>query len=1093
MRQQRVVQLWMFFFFSSLVPQCIYGQTQAITEANRQGAVWKANTIYNVAKGAKYEQFALLAYANYCFEVDPNTKAEAVKAVIRKANAEIVIANKQDSDPLTTLYAAAANLGRIVGSSDPAYQRLAKELLQLRPVLRIGKIPFSDVRTNSHLTWEFGEAVLARSLELGRANSHYNNLLSESFASVVTVPPTSSVQEIIMANPDFKRDTPSLKLAQGSQPSTQDILDAFKLETQRIIAGIRKNRLLLAKLNERLASTSGVPAGKKDKKSAQKEHDDNDAVDESEVLIDGGRGSVSLLSTFAKLSGNAELSHQIEVVGGGALDVLQSIAKYNNTISKMSSLAQAASVVSVMATFVGAFVAIAELSSGPDNSSSVLSEQIQLLSQQIAQLSEDMHARFDRLEQGMTAAFNALNENVRELFVLQQQVFLEVGKARQDLRLVEARLEELQERLDTLRVQNEQFLRAFADREFQHELADCLEHDNFYPGIAMSAEKFGACRLEFAQHGTTASKDILSTGFVADYDPENIATRIEERPITENLNYLAGLAESAFGESDMRSLSGNVASLREWSLATEAYIQLGLAHPNYISAAVISATAAMSQVGEQLQQVAGKARSASLFRKLVANYRSKVQEFQLALQALERQYEKDYVKGYDLTLGPKQKTNYEFRAQGANFLESCFTQAVEKGWTAPNMTLAMPAKMTWLVPQWYASAEDMELGALAVCFYTKPFSSEESEKNRVLELGFGSTQIYGIRLTATPAVKVVGWFRTRSQTKAIQVFEKTFTLAPVWWATIEEKTGQLKPPFWPRTGVTFGPTSEQLLSSNWEAGEKLKEKLEAIVATAERGKSYDRSPYAKDDAAVQKVVSEYLNEHGRRLYNGIADGTFERDSIQRLSRRVDGARAALLAFTMLASSSGASQTDTVRAMFFGKERLPGSRDLLLSYHFAVSQGELQQNRLAAELEEHGYQMNCRSFIQAMRRRDTHVAQLYVQAGIASRLGEADRSWTLNELQRLPDSRTARQLATAFRVKANTEHRQGLRLAYAGEENRRLVAERLQAFETLVPQILAGSSQEPVQIPEIQYEMHRLEFFRDWGASLPNVSDRTLSH
>ena len=63
-------------------------------------------------------------------------------------------------------------------------------------------------------------------------------------------------------------------------------------------------------------------------------------------------------------------------------------------------------------------------------------------------------------------------------------------------------------------------------------------------------------------------------------DEQAVADNLTQRPLTENLNYVAALASERLGKRELREYVGNIASL-SGKAGAEAYISLTVNHPEF--------------------------------------------------------------------------------------------------------------------------------------------------------------------------------------------------------------------------------------------------------------------------------------------------------------------------------------------------------------------------------------------------------------------------------------------------------------------------------------------------------------------------------
>lgn len=994
------------FFLSYSTRGTDLPQIISIDADTTRRAAWQANALYSVSSRRSYEDFLLLGWAVQTYNSDPNADPNETLKFLNKVRDYYEVRHKETTEgyrvpegPVEGIQSALTIAGTLGGLKGKAYVELGKEVLKVgvksyealvRDSSRVDAQRFEAA--NQDLAWDFGKKYTGQALLLAAINNNFKTVLDTYFGDQnrFNALSTDTSDTIRQKNPTFAVATDIANVArdqQGLKVAVDDLKKTFVATTNLLARGVEANRLALQQMDARQRSLVAYLI----KRDVDQRNAEN-AIEQRQLTINGARAAVYLLATFAQLGGNARLARDITVVGNSAIQISEAINNYSRSVNRFGTFGQAASSAILMSNFLSAGLAIANLGSEKEDNDQLIMQQLVAISRQISQLAQDMHSRFDRIEQTLSLAFRAVTDNFRELALLQSETLQQVMIARRDINDIETQLADLRTQLELMQSQTNQSLRVGFDREFRKELLSCLDHEKFYDASAMTLEAYQTCQLEFTLHATDTARDYLSTGGQrGSVDDATLASSLLERPPYDNLNLLAQIGSSMFDDRELSGFVGKTANLTEWLIGAEAYLAMASRYPNLTNQVSRESVDKIITAGEELNGLVGALRGADIYSKLVRNYRNKLNDLSKLISEKETDYRKTYIGGYDLWAGVGQTSKHTFRALDGATIPSCIDRAPPQGWIAPNMALSTPVNLRTALPVIFATAEDLEIGALDVCFEILEFSQQNSRRERELHFGFGSFKNYADKLLINPSVRIEIGFRFKQTAELLPLFVETVAFdSPVHWASEDVGDGSYAPVL---KGPRYDSQNQQkgmmeapkTISDNWTAGAGLQGKANGDFQLTKVAGRVEK----KTSGLITETLSKKFLQAERGFYLGLADKSLDQNSFNMATRALDGSKVAIEAFTVASLGTEIEEDDALRALLFGKERLLGADEILQEFRFATEPVQVRQKQISSALEQDGFIFSCQTFFEQIALRNKAVVVRFIQGGIEQIMSDFD--------------------------------------------------------------------------------------------------------
>jgi hypothetical protein len=547
---------------------------------------------------------------------------------------------------------------------------------------------------------------------------------------------------------------------------------------------------------------------------------------DNEQFIPKMEASLHLLTTLAGIV-KPELASKIEAVGKAGLFVYKAIDQFSQAANLAARAGKVLSSLSIginLATnLLSAASLIASLIpglSGPSPEQLIL-EQLQQLRQQVEELREEMHKRFDRIEAMLGTVLETLTQGLKD-------VREDIARAREELRVVTFQLALMEQVLLRIEPKTRDYLATLGAREQWRQVRACLERERQHD-LPLSLREFVDCTDRLVAAGTRDSKDQLEVG-----DPLTGAqlgneklfavamSQLADGGFSRNVAKLQTAARFKFGLLG-RFGEGALANPLEWAMAANAYEQLLTKHPEFARYVSPDGCEQFLRVGREWQDALqslstiksdGAMKSNEDFHKhLWAYYSEQAKHFRETIKDRIAKYQNEKVRGFDLWAGAKQavpagasggfsltevliSSMEEVKKIEGNFNPARASRRDPSDWKltpSPN-ELADASSARKVIDPAILNAHQVGLGTLSVS-YSNPFWADAASRpapNRLDE-----DRVYG-----KAAIHLNGTITFKEGGKTYPVFSETVAATEEYNYGIVAYEVSIKPEFKP---IVFRP------------------------------------------------------------------------------------------------------------------------------------------------------------------------------------------------------------------------------------------------------------------------------------------------
>lgn len=366
------------------------------------------------------------------------------------------------------------------------------------------------------------------------------------------------------------------------------------------------------------------------------------AKEKAEKTAEQFKKAQSAIDAASTLMGKLDpvLAKQFKTMTSSYLEIVKSVNTWLEAVAGKGTLDKifSFSTATMAGNVIGAVMNIVSLfgESQPTPEQQIL-EQIGKLRQQVNQLRQEMHARFDRIDAQLNVIFTTMQQRF-------DQVDVQLGVINGNVRDVQRSLIELDLRLSQFERNNFELLNVLGRRPLLDAINAGLDYQRI-TGTSMPFQpEFVGFERTFHTWGTVHAFDPLNTGpSQRDYSDAALYHELTTYPLDTNLNYLNGWL-AAHGRTPIAS--GMLASPRDWLLASRAYTQLGAEWPQHMGRIDAAELTKLTAVGQQLEQAIGNITAPSsvtpagesYFDVVAALYNSKMAQLNTGLQQIESTY-----------------------------------------------------------------------------------------------------------------------------------------------------------------------------------------------------------------------------------------------------------------------------------------------------------------------------------------------------------------------------------------------------------------------------------------------------------------------
>lgn len=273
---------------------------------------------------------------------------------------------------------------------------------------------------------------------------------------------------------------------------------------------------------------------------------------------------------------NFKEGKEIVTAGGAALQIWESVDAFRITsdalaLRKASAFEKFSNGLDMVSGITGGVLTVVSMfkksKSSPEQA---IMKYLAILGQMFQTLRNEMHERFDRVDQGINQIIETLADNFFK-------IDFGLGIIRGDIGQIQGSILAVHTQLDRLTRYFLEWQLASSKDDFLDAVDDCLGYRK-RTGQDMTQEKFNQCELAFYGWAFRNSTDQIWSGPLSrEYDDSGLIEAMNDFPLSVNINYFSRYPERSFG---LHNLSfSTLANPVEWQNGAQAYINLISAWP----------------------------------------------------------------------------------------------------------------------------------------------------------------------------------------------------------------------------------------------------------------------------------------------------------------------------------------------------------------------------------------------------------------------------------------------------------------------------------------------------------------------------------
>lgn len=751
--------------------------------------------------------------------------------------------------------------------------------------------------------------IFAQARDCAKQNPELAGAIGEFFGEGLNAGILDDAKKIIEGNPDlpFPTEISGRINADGTLTISLDELKALsEAEFEKVHASIDDIQETLVEIDKQQDVI--VDYIKDQELKAKHQELAKKKAAEHQLKLDAAKASVSILSTIMGQI-DPKLGKQVSTIGTSTIQVGEALNNWLKGVSGLKGLASLSTVVmtgNVLTAVMNVVSLFGETQPTPEQ---MILEEIGKLRQQVNQLRQEMHSRFDRIDR----VLNAIYTTMQQRFDL---IDLQLGKINGNVLEVQQSLVALDMSLSRIERNNFEFLNALSRRP----LLDAVNGGLGYAertGIPMPYQPdFIAFENTFHGWGTIHAFDPVNAGPTQrDYSDAQILAELNAYPLDSNINYLNGWL-FAHG---LPPLSGKpLASPRDWLFASRAYSQLGLEWPEHMRRVDLQRQARLDEIGLDLEKAmqnistvqtqAGPIANTLLFSTVITLYQGKLNAMDSSIQVLESRYITE-VFSVDL------KRDEPFDLYGGIaqdlFYETSELTTFTCGAPETHGSFAATSNLRSLFPnlERYNLADYLRLGRIDVCVknelvgqHEECLSAAASEPQFCIKYGFNKASI-------------TVYFNSVS-IMSQSITEENRELANQW---------------------------DPDMTPNWIGGRNYKARFEVLnsVDPASSGLAAQRVELL---ATVTSQLEKTLYDFQQELYKQILDEVTV-GSLRSLATEIAGSKALLDSFVILGFPRAIVEDEFLHAMLFGNQQLIEDTQIAQTYAISATQPITETNLL----------------------------------------------------------------------------------------------------------------------------------------------------
>jgi hypothetical protein len=416
------------------------------------------------------------------------------------------------------------------------------------------------------------------------ADQAFRDAAGKLLSQVTSVKPEDALDSIVQTVPALRNNPLVQQLAHDAQVAGHAVVDASALITSftNVLASLHQSVTSNANLLGQIASQQSDIIGSNPNPQAAGSSTNLARQISADIsqTVDFAQNSLTFISTLFKIGGDAKTAQQIATVGAAAVKVANTVDKLSSAVGKLTDAFNSDGILSfgsALATgnLIGAVLDVFSIFGGPSGPSpdQIILDQISAVRQDIANLSQQMNDRFDRVDAALTNIMGQLDYNLSVINTDFNIVTINLDQIRHDLL-------DLQGQVQRLESETYSWIVALGDRDLNLALNIGLGYEA-QNGVPMSYDQgnqnFVTYEGTFYTWAFNNASDPLSEPDCGDYSDSGLCSVATTNSPEKNLAYVNNFIASRLQLP--RPFNGTLANPRVWSVAANAYSQLCLENP----------------------------------------------------------------------------------------------------------------------------------------------------------------------------------------------------------------------------------------------------------------------------------------------------------------------------------------------------------------------------------------------------------------------------------------------------------------------------------------------------------------------------------
>jgi hypothetical protein len=859
------------------------------------------NAIYNVNNKHDYDQVLVLNKLVAEYQRNPRLSTNDALRLVADCRTQLS-QSARPADPYDLVNSGLSILGTRPGMATPA--TAAKEILTWSKHATDGTavtlgVPVQPTDYYNGYTYveQWQQKNWETAFDLAQSNPRARAALNRTFAPFLNAKTTDSAQTILQNNTGLQDHQAIQEIAASLRPdgsiglTLTQLKDLSKKEFAQIESDVQASRAIINDIDARqrdiVAYMRDEQAQRAAAASAQR------AAETRQLKYGAAQSGVYLISTLVALGGDQRTANQISAFGGAAIQIAVSMNKFTDTVAKFGDTGTVFGSAILAGNIVGAiFNVLSVFGSGPTPEQVIL-DQIHDLRDQVAQLQQDMDARFDRIDHAFNDLFRFLNEAFRGVVDALNQI-------QQNLDVVRVQVFYLQGNLDRIEQNLSSFITESSRAELINRISDTRNYRARFRRNLSEDEFLNAMRTFFRWATVESIREPQIGPLNQQTNDATIAHELTARAIDANFNYIDAVIRS-FGVPSVRPPSTlPLPNRQDWLAASDAYMHLAVEWPDKFSRVSASDISDMMCAGLRLTSAVQnittlpspdgqRTANAALFDALTQHYEANLKVLTDGIETITNEYIKTHLSKYDPYVALPQPLT-----DGAPELPTL------TGTTGSTGTLPYPSNFKTLIPDVYRIAAHLGLGSFPETWAR--FQTYVETSRNVPPNGDPSTVL------AVPSVRIeVGFMRAAADGK------------PTEYATIENRLLKASNEYPLRVASRIGETlqyiqtTDKMIGDNWTLGEKLSEKfVSQSTVWSEAPAAFRKSV----DDAINKTFLDARKKIAQDILVAVRTGT-----LQPAAQNVAAAKALLQSVSLLGATRVLDEDDLLRALLFGNQSL----------------------------------------------------------------------------------------------------------------------------------------------------------------------------